>query len=247
MAVHARQRVAGQHALRSSALAAELVRAAGVRPHELVLDLGAGSGVLTAALVRARARVVAIELDPVLVRRLQTRFDHVVEDDITRVPLPREPFRVVANLPFSSTTAALKRLLDPAVPLIQADVIVEWHLAVKRAAVWPSTRLGVEWSAWHELSVSCRLPRCCFAPQPQVDAAVLRAVRRREPLVPVEHARAYRGFLQRGFRNGPRAVVPGRQLTRLAGELGFDRAARPRDLDAAQWATLFRRGIRSGR
>jgi 23S rRNA (adenine-N6)-dimethyltransferase len=234
----------GRHFLRSSKLAAELVRAAGVGRGDLVLDLGAGSGVLTGALTRTGARVVAVEIDAELAAGLRRRFDDVVEGDALRVALPREPFKVVANLPFGAGTAILRRLLDPRVPLEAADVIVEWGLATKRAAVWPSTQLGAYWGAWFELSVRRRLPRCVFAPPPSVDAGVLRFLRREEPLVPVRDARAYSGFLARGYRDGPRAVVPWLRLKQLEAELGFDRRAEPRDLDAGQWAALFAHAVR---
>jgi 23S rRNA (adenine-N6)-dimethyltransferase len=240
VAVRARGSARGQHFLRSSALAAELVRAAGIGPGDLVLDLGAGTGVLTRALARTGARVIAVELDPVLAAGLRSRFPGVVEDDALRVPLPRSPFRVVANLPFACGTAILRRLLDPRVPLASADVIVEWGLAEKRTAVWPSTQLSVEWGAWFELTLVRRLPRSCFAPPPSVDAAVMRAVRREEPLVPPGRAGEFRRFVDLGFREGLRAVAAPRFLKRSATELGFARDARPRDLDGSQWAELFR-------
>jgi len=230
----------GRHFLRSSRLAAELVRAAGVAPGELVLDIGAGSGVLTAALARAGARAVAVEIDGRLAADLRRRFPEVIEGDALRVALPEEPFKVVANLPFAGATAILRRLLDPRRQLQSAEAIVEWRFAEKRAAVWPSTRLSTYWRAWFDLSVVRRLPRCVFAPPPSVDAGVIRFVRRTEPLVPVEQRRLYDAFLARGYRDGARAVVPWTTLKRLEAELGFDRRAHPRDLSGEQWAALFR-------
>ena len=244
MSVRERQFAHGRHFLRSSALAAEIVRAAGIAPGDLVLDIGAGAGALTAALVRAGAETVAIELDPELAARLRPRFARVVDADALTVPLPREPFRVVANLPFAIGTSMLRRLLRPETALLSADVIVDWRLAAKRAAVWPSTRLGVEWSAWYRLEVVRRLPRCCFAPPPSVDAAVLRVTRRADPFVAPDEAERYRRFLDRAFREGVRSVVAPRTLKRLATDLGFDRRAAPRDLDARQWSGLYARANR---
>jgi 23S rRNA (adenine-N6)-dimethyltransferase len=232
----------GRHFLRSRSLAEDLVRDAGVQPGDLVLDLGAGDGMLTAPLVAAGARVVAVELDGRSAASLRRRFAtvEVVHADVLAVPLPHEPFAVVANLPFAAGTAILRRLLDdPQVPLRQADVIVEWGLAAKRSAVWPSTLSALYWGAWHRLELVRRVPRSCFAPPPTVDAAVLRATRRHEPFVQPADAREYEAFLRRSFGDVPVArTVP--EARRLATQLGFDPHARARDLDARQWATLFR-------
>jgi 23S rRNA (adenine-N6)-dimethyltransferase len=213
-----------------------------------VLDLGAGGGVITGALAAAGARVRAVELDAAALRQLQSRFAHeprveVVAADATRVRLPDEPFAVVANLPFAAGTAILRRLLgDPRVPLAQLDAIVEWGLAAKRTAVWPSTLLGCTWGARYELRLVRRVPRACFAPPPSVDAAVLRAIRRTEPLVPLRQIAVYEALLRRAFgaQRPLDRILPRGAVHRAAHELGFDRHAAARDLDARQWAGLYR-------
>jgi 23S rRNA (adenine-N6)-dimethyltransferase len=228
-----------QHFLRTQALAAELVRDSGVGPDDLVLDLGAGSGRLTSELARAAGRVLAVELDPRWATQSRGRWANVevVEGDAAAVRLPVEPFRVVANLPFGGSTAILRHLLDdPLVPLVRADVIVEWGVAVKRALPWPSTLKDVVWGAWYSTSVTRKLPRDAFKPRPAVDAGVLVFERRAEPLVPARSWSSYRRFVAAGFRRGPRAVAPARTLRRL----GLSRAS-PRELDAYQWAELFSR------
>ena len=83
----------GQHFLRDSGLAAELVRGSTVGPHDQVLELGAGSGLLTAALARVARRVVAVELDPHLAEALQWRWAgsqrvELLQADFMASPLP---------------------------------------------------------------------------------------------------------------------------------------------------------------
>jgi 23S rRNA (adenine-N6)-dimethyltransferase len=230
-------RARSQHFLRTSTLAAELVRDACVGPDDLVVDLGAGTGRLTAELARVASRVVAVELDSALAARLHDRWRNVVvvTGDATQVELPREPFRVVANVPFDRTTAILRRLLDdPRTPLERADLVVEWGVAVKRALPWPSTLNGVLWGAWYEAGVARRLPRTAFEPRPSVDAGVLVYARRAVPLVPEREWRRYREFVAAGFRRGIRAAAAPRALRRM----GFEGAA-ARELDAYQWAALY--------
>ena len=220
-------RAPSQHFLRRP-VAAELVRDTRLTRDDLVVDLGAGTGRLTAELARAARRVVSGELDRGLVARLHGRWANVevVEADAREVVLPREPFRVVANLPFAGTNEILRHLLDdPRVPLVRADLVVQWGVAAKRALPWPSTVNGVVWGAWYSTRVARRLPRSAFAPPPSVDAAVLVFERRPAPLVPIELAAGYRRFVARGFREGRRLV-----------------RAEPRQLDPYEWAARYLAG-----
>ena len=122
---------------------------------------------------------------------------------------------------------------------------MQWEFAQKHAAVWPTTLRAACWRAWFELGIVARLARGAFSPVPSVDAAVLRLVRRREPLVPVEAHERYKQFLTEAFhsraplRSALKREVTPRELRRLAPVLGFDASSYPRDLDARQWAGVF--------
>jgi 23S rRNA (adenine-N6)-dimethyltransferase len=225
-----------QHFLRAER-AAELIRDACIAADEVVVDLGAGTGRLTVELARVARRVVAVELDARLAERLSRIEGNVVvvKGDATNVPLPREPFRVVASLPFDRTTDLLHHLLDdPQTPLSRADLVVEWDVARKRALPWPSTVNGVQWGVFYEMSVVRRLLRTDFEPRPRVDAGVLVVRRRTTPLVAPEDAVAFRRFVARGFRQGLRTVSDRRTLRSTAHP-----RATARELDAHQWAVLY--------
>jgi 23S rRNA (adenine-N6)-dimethyltransferase len=222
---------------------------ADVRAGELVVDIGAGTGHISAALRRAGAHVLAIELDAAFAAALRRRFGDdpavcVVEADAREASLPRDGFRVVANLPFAGSGAILDRLLDPHGALQRADLVVEWGLARKRAETWPATSRGIVASAYFEVWIERRLTAGCFEPRPSVDAAVLVLRRRERPRVPLAQADAFARFVRAGFaahtlRAGLHDRLPPRRLRRLADELAFARDAAPRTLDGRQWVSLF--------
>lgn len=161
--------------------AERIVHRAGIRPGDLVIDLGAGSGALTGHLVDAGARVLAVELHPVRARQLRTRFGsqiRVIEADITDLRLPGRPFRVVANPPFASTAVTLRRLVGRASRLTTADLV----LPAQTAARWANGRAG---GAGHHADlyaarIAMRLPASAFRPAAPMATSVLRVERRAE-------------------------------------------------------------------
>jgi 23S rRNA (adenine-N6)-dimethyltransferase len=152
--------------------AERLVRDAGIRPGDLVLDIGAGDGALTAPLLQAGAHVIAIELHPGRAATLRRRFAHahvrVVQVDATDLRLPRRPFRVVANPPWAITTPLVRRLVHPGSRLERADLIVDRAAARRWAAGAPAS---------HRLAVAATVPRSAFRPNAPAVAAVLRIER----------------------------------------------------------------------
>jgi len=162
----------GAHFLRPW-IAAEIVRAARVAPGELVFDLGAGVGALTRPLVASGAHVVAVERDPSYVAALRRRCADVsiVDADIRSVPLPRRDFRIVANIPFATTTALLRRLADWRW-LVRADIVVEYG-AARRFTGPPRDAWAQRLASRYDIRLGRRLPPESFAPAPSVGAVVL--------------------------------------------------------------------------
>jgi 23S rRNA (adenine-N6)-dimethyltransferase len=160
--------------------AARLVADAGVEPGEFVLDIGAGWGVITAQLLEAGARVVAVELHPGRAAQLRRRFAGtaatVVRADATSLRLPRQPFRVVANPPYAVSAGLMRVLLGRGSRLIAADLV--FQRAVVRRYTDGMAPGANRWLRSWEFRRGRTLPRSAFRPPPHVDSAVL-VIRRR--------------------------------------------------------------------
>ena len=160
--------------------ARRLVASADIGPGDLVVDIGAGTGALTAPLVAAGARVLAVELHPGRADRLRQRFAddpvRVLQVDAADLRLPTRPFRVVANPPFAVTTAILKRLLAPGSRLEAAHLVVPAHVAAR----WSSGRGGAahRWARHFTARRATTVPARAFVPAPPRGAAVLELHRR---------------------------------------------------------------------
>lgn len=158
----------GYHSL-DPRTARRLVAAAGIRSGDLVLDLGAGVGSITAPLLAAGARVIAVELHPGRAAELARRFGPATEGsgpsalvrcgDLTTTALPRTAYRVLANPPWSALETLRERLLRSPW-LIQADLVVPRWVARRWAA------------RYRRLTVGISVPSEAFRPSAPTGAAV---------------------------------------------------------------------------
>jgi 23S rRNA (adenine-N6)-dimethyltransferase len=188
------------------------------------VEIGAGRGVLTSEIARCAGRVVAIELDPVLARRLVGRFEsarnvRILQGDALGVALPLEPFRAFGNIPFGITNAILRRLFSER-SMVRGDVIVQQQVAHELTARRPRSLLAVSAAPWWRFERGFRLPAHLFHPRPSVNASVLTFTRRPVPLVPESDRLRYLELLRVAFRNA------GAPLTRALAPLGKSREIR---------------------
>jgi 23S rRNA (adenine-N6)-dimethyltransferase len=236
--------------------ARRLVAHANIQPGERVYDLGAGTGLITTALVAAGALVIAVERDPNLARKLRTRFAAtpavtVLEADLAEVPF-RAPFKVVANPPFNRTAALLRRLLAdapaPGAPAPGAAALVlQREAARKWAGLRRPTAVSLAAQPWFELAVTEPFRRRDFTPAPGVDIALLTLVRRPTPHLDNDLRAPWAAFVRHAFGRG-RADARGAfkpllshlQWRRLAADLGLAPTARLAELAYEDWLAIFR-------
>jgi 23S rRNA (adenine-N6)-dimethyltransferase len=227
----ARRRALGQNFLRDPAVIAEVLGTLHPPPRSLVVDLGAGSGALTAAAARAGHRVRAVELDAAWSDALRTQASawgevDVVRADMLTVELPSTPFFVVSSVPYAIGTRLVRRLLTDAHGLVRASLVLQREAAHRLAGRPRTGRFAATWAPWYDLQVECHVPARAFRPVPSVDSAVLTVAPRTRPLLSPAAFAAYARFLDRVFAGRGRTV---RDRLGARGRAGLAQAGVPRD------------------
>jgi 16S rRNA (adenine1518-N6/adenine1519-N6)-dimethyltransferase len=235
----------GQHFLLDENLVDLAVREAALRPEDVVLEVGAGLGVLTVALARSAAHVHAVEVDerlrPALTDALSGAGGHVEVHwgDAMRLPLEAlapPPTRLVANLPYAIATPLVVESLWRLPDVARWTVMVQRQVA-DRWLAGPGSRLYGVPSVLLQLAarpVSRRaVGREVFAPRPRVDSALL-TLERTAPGPPAPTRALVRAaFATRRKTLANALAAAGADKAAVAAALaalGLPAAARPEDL-----------------
>lgn len=251
----------GQHFLRHPGALARIVAAAELSAADTVVEVGAGTGILTAALAAAAGRVLAVEVDRRLIPRLKERLAahglanvEVVEQDILAFDLEGAaerfgPLKVVGNLPYSISSPVVFRLLELRrfVPL--AVLMFQREVAARLAAppggkdygiltVLVQQAARVEWVM--------ELEPKHFQPPPNVRSAVMKLVFPPEPPCPVADAALFARVVKAAFgqrrktlHNALRALgLPPEELDQLLSAAGIAPGLRAERLSVADFARL---------
>jgi 16S rRNA (adenine1518-N6/adenine1519-N6)-dimethyltransferase len=205
----------GQHFLIDAGALRKIVEAAGLTPHDTVVEVGPGLGVLTAELVKRAGHVIAIELDDNLAELLKqtlSDFDNLTVIhgdvlDITPMALlkeagmpPANGYKVVANLPYYITSAVLRHFMEGDVRPSMMVVTVQKEVA-KAITASPDemSLLSVAVQFYGEASIVSKIPPGSFMPAPKVESAVLKIRVRPKLPIAVSDTSSFFDIVRGGF------------------------------------------------
>lgn len=183
-----------QNFLVSRAAVERIVAAVAARPNELVIELGPGLGTLTGGLLRAGARVLALDMDRDMLEVLARELGHVAalearHGDATALDLAsltnELPVAVAGNLPYAVTGAIFRRLVEQRAHVARAVLMVQREVRDRLLAESGTKAYGaltVFTRAAFDVRGVCIVPAGAFHPAPKVDSAVVELVPRSAPV-----------------------------------------------------------------
>jgi 16S rRNA (adenine1518-N6/adenine1519-N6)-dimethyltransferase len=175
----------GQHFLARQSVLERIADAVCLGAADVVVEIGPGKGALTSHLLAKASRVVAIEIDPVLIQYLRAKFRdearlNIVDADVLKIDLGQfNAVAVAGNLPYYITSPIVAKTLALGDRLARAVFLVQKEVADRLVAV-PSTRdygfLSVQTQLLSTPELLFTVPAAAFRPPPKVDSAVVRLI-----------------------------------------------------------------------
>lgn len=206
----------GQNFLTNKKVIDEIVEGADITKEDLVIEIGPGIGVLTAAAAEKAGKVIAIEIDTNLVTILGdtlAEFDNVkvINENVLKLNLAKiieeeagyyKAVKVIGNLPYYITTAIIMKLLEEKLPVESITIMMQKEVA-ERIKAEPGSRIygaiSVAVQYYCSVNVVENVPKEYFMPMPKVDSAVLRLDVRKEAPVNLLDEKMFFRCIKAGF------------------------------------------------
>jgi 16S rRNA (adenine1518-N6/adenine1519-N6)-dimethyltransferase len=232
-----------------------IVRLAGVGAGDRVIEIGAGLGSLTLALLEAGAEVTAVEVDrhliPILREVTEPAGATVVHADAMTLDWETllgptdagRPWALVANLPYNIATPLVLDLLA-GVPQIERMLVMVQLEVGERLAAGPGDRAhgipSVKATWWADVRVVGKVPPTVFVPPPRVDSALVEVQRHTVDGDETERAAVF-ALVEAGYNQ--RRKMLRRSLVNIVDPTAFEGAAvrpeaRAEELSLADWRRL---------
>ena len=174
----------GQHLLKNPMILKEIVNKANIKPSEIVLEIGPGTGNLTMLMLEVAKQVIAVEVDPRMVAQLLKRvgiseYQHklkLLQGDVLKTNLPYFDL-CVANIPYQISSPLIFKLLSHR-PLFKCAVLLIQREFAMRLVAKPGSefycRLSVNVQLLARVDHLMKVGKNNFSPPPKVESSVVR-------------------------------------------------------------------------
>jgi 16S rRNA (adenine1518-N6/adenine1519-N6)-dimethyltransferase len=209
----------------------KIVRISDLKDTDTVVEIGAGIGVLTDMLARKARRVIALEVDRLLVELLRNELGdrdniEIVRTDVLRFDFSKvdrggnqEKLKVIGNVPYHISSPIVLRLLEYRQCIARIVLMLQREVA-ERLAASPGTKdygpLAVYVHLYTTPTLESRVPASCFYPRPEVESRIIRLDVRDKPLCRVDDADFFRRLVRTSFSKRRKTLLNNLKSPQLA-------------------------------
>ena len=202
----------GQNFLIDKSIALKIVEALNLNKEDIVIEVGSGTGAITALIAPLCKKMYAVETDQDLIKPLTAvlaKHDNVeiVNKDILKTDISSLlgcncRYKTVANLPYYITTPVIAKFLEeenhPDLMVFMMQKEVADRICEKEGSrVYGSFTIYVSYR--YDASFVVNVPPESFIPSPKVTSTVLKFVKRDKPLVDVPSEEFFFSVVRAGF------------------------------------------------
>ncbi len=235
----------GQHFLVDRNILDKVIRTAQVAKEDAVLEVGPGLGEMTLALSRRAKRVIAIEIDPKLVKQLRIKFEgipnlEIIEADILQYDFSSllqqagRTLRVVANLPYHLSTPLLFRFIEEREKFSSLTLMLQKEVAQRLIAPPGSKEYGplsIFVQRVSEVSIHFFIKPTAFFPPPKVDSALVEVEWRKTPLTDLKDEELFKKVVHGCFNYRRKTLINGLKYSGLFLPADIEDRLKKADLD----------------
>jgi 16S rRNA A1518/A1519 N6-dimethyltransferase RsmA/KsgA/DIM1 with predicted DNA glycosylase/AP lyase activity len=203
--VHKHRSLLSQNFLHNRELVKKLIRDSSIGKNDLVLEIGAGDGIILDQLLDVSSQVIAIEIDFGLYKTLEQKYSdrnnlNLYLGDALNFPTPRTKYKVFSNIPFALEGELVRKFLDDSNPPEDIYLIVRGDFAERLCK--KNTLINISNSPFFEFKIIYHFKPYDFIPKTKVKPVMLRIKRRNEPLINFSEKQKYINFIHQGFGEG---------------------------------------------
>lgn len=167
-----------------------------------MLDVGAGTGVITQELAKMSKKVIAIEIDRNLINQIEKNINiEIVSKDFLKYELPKFAYKVFANIPFSVTNEIIRKLVGDKNSPIDCYLMVQKEAAEKFCIKnLVNNMTAILYFPWWDIKVIHTFKRDDFYPLPKVDCVLLNIKKRTNPIINTDDKARYFDFVAHEFK-----------------------------------------------